>query len=361
MPEPAAPLLPQLIARIAALQASGNAHYLPGLFPSQRRSHALGLCREDSNVFFTALTVFTLQEISAQLPPAARALVAAMAERARPTYPHYRSRDAQPTYNYYQTHPRNHFPHGRLLRRFRQFAPPDDVDCTVLIYLADPGPTHDNAWLHHKLQAHANTVAGWARIGPVAFRQRKVYSTWFGKYMPIEFDVSTLSNALLWVIRSRLPLNEFDTDSLALIDWAVTSGAYRHDPLGVSPYYATAPLVAYHIGRLAAEAPPLGAARAALLRELPTLLAASPHFMDKLLLASTLLRLGGTPAPLLGAGCTLADVEQRSRGLDFCLAPLFNYYPPTRWLAGWRPSHLAWECPAHSLALVAEYLALGGQ
>jgi hypothetical protein len=360
MPESAA-LLHSLVARIATLQSTGDAHYLPGLFPSQRRSHALGLCREDSNGFFTALTVFTLQEINAQLPPAAQALVTEMAAKARTTYPHYCSRDAQPTYNYYQTHPRNHFPHGRVLRHFRQFAPPDDVDCTVLIYLADPSPAHDPAWLHRKLQAHANTVAGWASTGPAAFRQRKVYSTWFGKYMPIEFDVSTLSNALLWALRSQLPLNEFDTDSLALIDWAITSGAYRRDPLGVSPYYATAPLVAYHIGRLAAEAPQLGAARAALLRELPALLAASLHFMDKVLLASTLLRLGGAPASLLGAGSTLAAVEQRSQGLDFCIAPLFNYYPHTRWLASWRPSHLAWECPAHSLALVAEYLALGGQ
>jgi hypothetical protein len=360
MPDSAA-LLPLLIARIATLQSAGTAHYLPGLFPSQRRSHALGLCREDSNVFFTALTVFTLQELSAQLPPASRALVATMAEKARTTYPHYRSRDAQPTYNYYQTHPRNHFPHGRLLRRFRQFAPPDDVDCTVLIYLAAPGPAHNDAWLHRKLQAHANTVAGWAATGPVGFRRRKVYSTWFGKHMPIEFDVSTLSNALLWVVRSQLPLNEFDTDSLALIEWAITSGAYQRDPLGISPYYTTAPLVAYHTGRLAAEAPQLGAARAALLSEGPALLAASPHFMDKILLASTLLRLGGTPPPLLGASCTLAELAQRSQGLDFCAAPLFNYYSPTRWLAGWRPSHLAWECPAHSLALVAEYLALGGQ
>jgi hypothetical protein len=360
MPEPTV-LLSQLVARIATLQSTGDAHYLPGLFPSQRRSHTLGLCREDSNVFFTALTVFTLQDISVQLPPAAQALVANMAEKARASYPHYRSRDDQATYNYYQTRPRNHFPNGRLLRRFTQFAPPDDVDCTVLVYLADPSVAHNAAWLHHKLQAHANTVASWASTGPVAFRRRKVYSTWFGKHMPIEFDVSTLSNALLWAVRSQLLLNEFDTDSLALIDWAITSGAYRRDPLGVSPYYATAPLVAYHIGRLVAEAPQLEAARAVLLRDLPGLLSASPHFMNKVLLASTLMRLGGAPAPLLGAGCTLAEVELRSGGLDFCIAPLFNYYPHTRWLAGWRASHLAWECPAHSLALVAEYLALGGQ
>lgn len=359
MPEPAA-LLPQLITRIAALQSTGDAHYLPGLFPSQRLQKTLRYRREDSNVFFTAATVYTLQELSAHLPPATQGQVAAIAAKGRATYPHYRCPNGQPTYNFYLTQPRQHFPHGYLLGRFRQFATPDDVDSTSLVYLSDPGPAHPAAWLHAKLQAHANTVVGWATTGPAAFRRRKIYSTWFGKHMPIEFDVSTLSNALLWHQRNQLPLNEFDRDSLALIDWAITSGAYRHDPLGVSPYYATAPLIAYHAGRLAAEAPELAAARTALLRDLPGLLAASPHFMDKLLLASTLRRLGAPAPPLLDPSWPLAEVERRSRGLQFCIAPLLNYYGPTRWLARWRLSHIAWECPAYSLALVAEYLVLGG-
>ncbi|GAA4497548.1 hypothetical protein GCM10023172_12690 [Hymenobacter ginsengisoli] len=359
MPEPAA-LLSELITRIAALQSTGDAHYLPGLFPSQRLQKSLRYRREDSNVFFTAAIVYTLQELSLHLPPAAQEQAAAIVARGRATYPHYRCPNGQPTYNYYQTQPRQHFPHGYLLGRFRQFATPDDVDSTSLVYLSDPSPEHDAAWLHAKLQAHANTVIGWATTGPKDFRRRKIYSTWFGKYMPIEFDVSTLSNGMLWHRRNNLPFNEFDLDSLALIDWVISSGEYRRDPLGVSPYYATVPLIAYHAGRLAAEAPQLAAARAALLRDLPELLAASPHFMDKLLLASTLLRLGAPAPALLGPTPTLAEVEPRTRGLAFCIAPLLNYYPHTRWLARWRLSHIAWECPAYSLALVAEYLVLGG-
>jgi hypothetical protein len=333
MPDSAA-LLTALITRIAALQAPGDAQYLPGLFPSQRLQQTLRYRREDSNVFFTAALVYTLQELSAQLPPAAQALVAAIVAKGRATYSHYRCPNGQPTYNYYQTQPRNHFPNGYVLSRFRQFAPPDDVDCTALVYLSDPGPAHEAAWLHAKLQAHANTVVGWATTGPAAFRRRKIYSTWFGRHMPIEFDVSTLSNALLWHHRNQLPLNEFDRDSRALVEWAITSGEYRRDPLGLSPYYATAPLIAYHIGRLAAEVPALATTRAALLRDLPGLLTATPHFMDKILLASTLLRLGAPAPPLLGPAATLAEVEARSRGLAFCIAPLLNYYPHTRWLAG---------------------------
>ena len=354
-------LLTDLLARIAALQSTGDAHYPAGLFPSQRRKKALGYCREDSNVFFTALIAFTLQELAPRLPPAAQALVAEVAAKARATYPLYLSRSGQPTYNFYQTQPRQHFPHGYLLHRTLHFATPDDVDSTTLVYLSDPRPPAGNRWLKAKLLAHANTVKGWATAGPAAFRQRKIYSTWFGERMPIEFDASTLSNALVWALRTGLPLNEFDHDTLAFIEWVITSGTYRRDPLGVSAYYATAPLVAYHVGRLLAEASLLPAARAALLRALPALLASCPHFMDKLLLASTWLRLGGSPPPLLGAGCTLAELEPRTRGLYFCIAPILNYYPHTRWLAGWSLSQIDWECPAHSLALVAEYVALGGR
>jgi len=175
-------------------------------------------------------------------------------------------------------------------------------------------------------------------------------------------DASTLSNGMLWVVRTRTPLNEFDTDSLEFINWVIASGEYRRRPLDVSAYYASAPLIAYHVGRLLAEAdlPLLAEARATLLRELPALLAESRHFMGKILVATTLLRLGAAAPPLLGASCTLAELETRSRGLYFCIAPLLNYYPQTRWLAGWRLSQIDWECPAHSLTLLAEYVALGG-
>ncbi|MGI4871082.1 MAG: hypothetical protein ACRYFX_07875 [Janthinobacterium lividum] len=349
-----------LLARIAALQSTGNQHYPAGLFPSQRGKKALGYRREDSNGFFTSSIAFTLREIHNKLPVEAQATVDSIVKKAITTYPLYQNPAGQPIYNFYQTQPRQHFPHGYLLRRSRKFAPPDDVDCTVLVYLSDPRSPTQNQWLHAKLQAHANTVQGWADTGPLVFRRQPIYSTWFGQYMPIDLDASTLSNALLWVVRSGLPLNEFDHGSLKFISWIITSGEYRRAPLSVSAYYATAPLIAYHVGRLAAEVPALADARAALLRDLPQLLAGPLSFMERVLLSTTLLRLGAKPPPVLPPGCTLAEVEAHSQGLYFFIAPLLNYHSQTRWLARWRLSHIDWECPAHSLTLVAEYLALGG-
>jgi hypothetical protein len=358
-----ASLLAQLIARIAALQATGDQHYPAGLFPSLRWKKALGYRRPDSNGFFTSLTVFTLREIRTQLPAASQAVVDDIAAKALAVYPLFQSKSGQATYNFYPPWPKQHFPHGYLLHRTRHFAAPDDLDSTSLAYLSNPRSATQNEWLKAKLQAHANTVKGWATTGPRAFRHKKIYSAWFGERMPIDLDASTLSNGMLWAVRTGLPLNEFDEDSLAFINWTIASGEYRHRPLDVSAYYATAPLIAYHVGRLLAEAdlPQLADARTTLRREVPPLLAAASSFMDKVLLATTLLRLGEQPAPLLDPAWTLAELEPRSRGLYFCIAPLLNYYPQTRWLARWRLSQIDWECPAHSLALVAEYVALGGR
>jgi hypothetical protein len=358
-----ASLLAQLIARIAALQSTGDQYHPAGLFPSLRWKKALRYQRPDSNGFFTSLTVFTLREMRARLPAASRVVVDDIATKALAVYPLYQSKSGQATYNFYPPRPKQHFPHGYLLHRTRHFAAPDDLDSTSLAYLSSPRSDAENRWLKAKLQAHANTVKGWATTGPRAFRGKKIYSAWFGERMPIDMDASTLSNGMLWAVRTGLPLNEFDEDSLAFINWTIASGEYRRRPLDVSAYYATAPLIAYHVGRLLAEAdlPQLAEARATLRRDVPQLLATASSFMDKVLLATTLLRLGEQPTPLLDPAWTLAELEQRSRGLYFCIAPLLNYYPQTRWLARWRLSQIDWECPAHSLALVAEYVALGGQ
>ena len=355
-------LLTQLVARIAALQSAGTAHHPAGLFPSLRWKTALGYRREDSNGFFTSLIVFTLREMQARLPAAAQATVDDIATKALAIYPLYQNKSGQATYNFYPPRPKQHFPHGYLLHRSRHFAAPDDLDSTSLAYLSYPRSATENLWLKAKLQAHANTVKNWAATGPKVFRQEKIYSAWFGERMPIDLDASTLSNGLLWVLRSGLPLNEFDEGSLEFINWVIVSGEYRRRPLDVSAYYATAPLIAYHVGRLLAEAdlPQFAEARATLLHELPALLAQSQHFMNKILLGSTLLRLGATSPSLIAPNWTFAELERQSRGLYFCIAPLLNYYPQTRWLAGWRLSQIDWECPAHSLTLLAEYVALGG-
>ncbi|WP_233207776.1 hypothetical protein [Siphonobacter sp. BAB-5405] len=349
-------LLDAILKHLLSLQSQGDAYYPAGLFPSQRLKTELGYRREDSNIFFTAITVFTLQEIRTRLSPESQQCVDTITTQAAATYPLYQNKDGLATYNFYQTQPSRHFPNGRLMHRTRHFKLPDDVDDTVMIYLITPRTPEENQWLKAKLRAHANTVKGWAETGPQAFRKKKIYSTWFGENMPIDFDTSTLSNVLLWVFRQHLPLDAFDEDVLVFIDYSIRSGEYLKNPLELSAYYATTPLIMYHVGRLLAEVPVLPDCRERLIQDMKAYQCRT--FMDQIMLATTLLRLGETVPALIPADWSLKTLIQKSRNHYFSIAPLLNYYPQTRWLASWKLSHINWECPAHSLALVAEYLAL---
>lgn len=349
-------VLESLIERIAALQSPGDATYVAGLFPSQRLKKELNYRREDSNIFFTAITVFTLQEIRSALSESSQQIVDAIAVKAAATYPLYQNKHGLATYNFYQTQPSNHFPNGRIMHRTQHFKLPDDVDDTVMIYLITPRSQEEHLWLKAKLRAHANTVKGWTKTGPLQFRKQKIYSTWFGEKMPIDFDASTLSNVMLWVYRNQLPLDEFDRNVMEFIAYTIRSGDYRQRPLEASAYYATTPLIMYHVGRLVAEVPVLNDCKQILVNDMKAW--KSRTFMDQVMIATTLLRLGEDPGEVLPENWTLETLLEQSRNHYFSIAPILNYYPQTRWLTNWKLSHINWECPAHSLALVAEYLVL---
>ncbi len=351
--------LESLIERIAALQSLGDDTYAAGLFPTQRLKKELNYLREDSNIFFTAITVFTLRDIRPLVLESSQAIIDSITEKAAATYALYQNKNGLPTYNFYQTQPSNHFPNGRIMRRTQHFKLPDDVDDTVMIYLITPRSREEHLWLKAKLQAHANAVKGWTQTGPPQFRKQKIYSTWFGEKMPIDFDASTLSNVLLWVFRNQLPLDEFDQNVLEFIGYTIRSGDYRERPLEASAYYATTPLIMYHVGRLLAEAPVLKDCRSILIHDMKAW--KSETFMDRVMLATTLLRLGEDPGDVIPEKWTFETLVEQSRHHYFSIAPILNYYPQTRWLTNWKLSHINWECPAHSLALVAEYLALKEQ
>jgi hypothetical protein len=352
-------LLSLLIEEIAGCQSTGDRYYPAGLFPSRREKRILGYVREDSNIFFTAITVFTLNDIRPFLGAEDQVKVVEIAAKAAATYELYRNKNGLATYNFYQTDPSNHFPNGHIMRKTRHFKLPDDVDDTVMLYLITPRTWEENEWLKEKLRAHANTVKGWVRTGPDMFRNKKIYSTWFGEKMPIDFDASTLSNVLLWVCRNQLPLDEFDYDVLDFIRHSVKSGDYLTRPLEVSAYYATTPLIMYHIGRLMAEYPVLNDCRKRFLKDLKHWLSEQKiSWMDRIMLNTTLLRLGEKAEKLVPDHATVTDIRKWSAHHCFSIAPILNYYPQTRWLTGWKLSHINWVCDAHSLTLVAEYLAL---
>ena len=348
-----------IIQRIAGLQTD------TGLFASVRSNSAIGYRRPDTNVFFTAITVFTLRQLRPVVSPESQRLIDQIQERAVAAYPLFQNKDGLNTYNFWPTRPSRHFPDGHLFRHFDHFRIPDDIDDTAMVYLTtQPTAAADRAnrsdelrWLQTKLAQHANGTTRRIQTTFADYGHLRAYSTWFGKNMGIDFDACALSNVLYCLYEYEVPLDEHGTDSLTYLRAVVESGRYVSDPFRCAPHYARTSLIIYHLARLVAafNPPELALIRPRLIADARHLLTQTTKRLEQLILSTSLLRLGERP-PVI----EVASIEQDFSGFHFFIAGLLTAYEQPfirRWAD--RPiTQMRWQCEAHCWALVAEYMAL---
>ncbi|MCY7356928.1 MAG: hypothetical protein LH609_05560, partial [Rudanella sp.] len=114
-------------------------------------------------------------------------------------------------------------------------------------------------------------------------------------------------------------------------------------------------LILYHIVRLLAAFQPLElvAVQPQLLTDARAQLALATHPMNRVILSTTLLRLGDQPPPL-----DLTNIEASFSTFHFFIAGMLTAYehPWLNRLASWPFVQMRWSCEAHCRALVAEYL-----
>ncbi len=348
----------ELIRRIAALQSEGAKPFPAGLFPAWRFHGMLPYRRPDTNVFTTAITVFTLNGLREKLPPASQALVDEISRKAARAYPAYRNPGGRPTYNNYEARPDGHFQPGYVFHRFRQFHLPDDIDDTAMVFLTSPHTREEIVALKNLLPRHANGTTRWVQNTPLHYRSLRAYSTWFGEKMSIDLDVCALGNLFLLIFRENLPLDEFDEASLTFVRQAVLSGDYRRRAFDVSHHYPRPALIFYHVARLLAayDPPQLAGCREKLLADGPELMQETSEFFDRVLVATSLKKLGGN-APLLAKP---ADFEEELRRYAFFIGCILTPIERPRFFYRWAHhpfTHFRWNCPAHALALWTEFLS----
>jgi hypothetical protein len=340
-----------LIQRIADLQTS------TGLFSSVRSNPALAYRRPDSNVFFTAVTVFTLGHLRPAVSAVSQQLIDQIRERALLAYPLFRNKDGLNTYNFWPTRPSQHFPNGYIFRHFDHFRIPDDIDDTAMVYLTMHPSASDLRWLRDKLAQHANGTTRQIRTTFDEYRSLRAYSTWFGKNMGIDFDACALSNMLYCLYQYGVPPDPHALDSLTYLRAVVESGWYVSEPFRCAPHYARTSLIIYHLARLidAFDPPELTSIRPRLVRDARHLLTQTTNRMEQIVLSTSLLRLGERPPPIDTAG-----IDQDFNTFHFFIAGLLTAYEQP-WLRRFahRPiTQMRWQCEAHSWALVVEYLTL---
>ena len=355
-------MLPNVfIERIAKKQSGGDRYFPAGLFPAYRANPRLGYARPDTTLFFSAIINFTLQSLRARVSPDCWPLVDEIVDKVKKNYPDFRNKDGLKTYNFWKTRPSRHFPNGYLFRHFEHFRIPDDLDDTAFVYLTETPTEQERLWLKDKLAQHANGTRQWIKNTYPEYRTLRAYSTWFGKTMYIEFDACVLSNMLYCIFQYKVPLNQHDTDSLHYIRSVIETDRYRTEPFRCAHQYPHTALIIYHVARLIAAFSPeaLVPIRAKLVADTKVLLAQETQPMYRVLLATSLLRLGEVPPRIAVENYTSHDFD----GFFFFIAGLLTAYenPVLYKISRWPIFHMYWTCEAHCWTLLAEYEVLEGE
>jgi hypothetical protein len=344
-----------LLLEIVRLQQTEASFYNKGQFPAQRGKYKRV---QDNTIFFSALISFTLQNVAKELETISQQKVDTISKRVSANYNAYQNKAGNKTYNFWKTDPPSFFPNSRFLSRFSVFNIPDDADCTSIIYLTDTSLNKNAAWLQSKLAMHSNLSTSKINNTFRLYQNYKAYSTWFGKKMPIEFDICVQSNILLFIYKNQLPLTVQDQATLALLNAQIMSGDYLKYAYYLSPSYKKKAIVLYHLARLLEnnQIRFLDDCRENLKMDIETTLKEATDFMDKVILSTSLLRMNGNPPPL-----NIQDVTNKQ--LDnyvFFRANLFSSYarPSLKFITKSSCFDRNFYCKAYCLALLLEYETL---
>lgn len=295
-------MIKNLLEKISELQIREDAEnnkngYVKGLFPSQRAHPYFKFKREDNSVFFTASTLFILNNVADLFTENEREIVKKITNLGTLNYHLYQNKKGLKTYNFWQTGSDNaHFPNSNFLHKFRYFKLPDDIDTTALVYLTKPHSQQDILWMKEKAAKHANLVKLQVKTTAPKYSNLHAYSSWFGEKMPIEFDVCVHSNFMFWVFKNKLPLNKNDQDTLKFIRSVIVNSEYFKTPFLISVNYPESSLILYHLTRFIAgfSIPGFDDLKSKLIKDIYHQLqrTSEQNIMEKIILNSSLMRFG---------------------------------------------------------------------
>jgi len=343
-----------LLLEIKSLQTRGNSPvYREGIFPSQRKYALSKTIYKDDNCFFTALIAFTLLRLKKHLSPEECTVIDGIKHEAQKAFPYYRNAKAY-TYNFWRTEKNAHFPNSKLFSKYDYFRLADDADCTALIYLVNGASDYDAIYLKSKLLHHAKTPLGISKNTLRHYQKLKLYSTWFGKNIPVESDLCVLCNLLYLVFEKRLFLNEYDIDCIKFICSAIRKNEHKTHPFLVAPYYTNTSVILYHVARLltVTKHPALLQLREKLRKDIFQKLFEDIHPMERIILNTSLMWLGET------VSVQKLEMPEHIDFPWFIAGMLTSVNTPfARALAPLPLFHIQFYCEAYMKTLYVEYLA----
>ncbi len=355
-------IIQKLLQRIEQLQVKEAGVFPEGAFPSYRL-YALNKDRQkaDVNAFFTGLMAFTMRDIEPYLAQTQQVTAERIILKTLPVYEKFRNRKGRPTYNFWPTDTPAIFPNSGWMNHFNEKqALPDDLDDTGILLLAAKAADSTAAAAHRIMQGFTNNGSGKVKNTFSAYRHIGAYSTWFGKKMPVDFDVCVLANVLYMVQSYNLAWTSADSASARLIVKVLEDRKHVTAAAYVSPHYSRLPVILYHLSRLMSLRPIalLEPYRRQLIDDARRALASSDNFLDQVLLSTSLMRWGVEPpvitTQLNGSLSELIEDESFS----FFIANMASMLPDPlkQWMGGTGLGKFYYYCPAYNNMLVLEYL-----
>ena len=349
----------QLLTKIQALQRT-NTGFPPGIFPSTRvYAYNKNNSKNDPNVFFTGLIVYTLKKYQKQCTPYQQGIIKQIVKDGLSSVGLFKNKSGRDTYNFWRTDTPQIFPNAGLLNKFdKSQSLPDDFDDTVILLWAQGVSRDRAAVIHDSMQLYANNKVKTVKNTLAPFKNLPAYSTWFGKKMPIDFDMAVLCNVLSFVNAYDLQWTASDSASLQLITTAIDNKWHLNKADFIAPHYAKPAVIMYHIARLLTAGnqqniQTLIALKPILLKQTDSLLTISKDPLENVLLSSARVQFGGI-TNITSQALDQAAIEQSK--YPFFIANMASMLPSPvkRPLSKLAFAKFEYRCPAYNLALLWE-------
>ncbi len=355
-------LIKGLIKSIAEDQVKTDGEFYAGMYPSFRETAGSPHnYQPDNNIFFTAVATFALKNMLPGLTGENKAIAANLINNSIKTYPYYQNKNGEPYYGFWPTYgvimPNSYY--FKYLKGV--FGQGEDADDSVMILMTMDNNDSICKVLKNRMILASNLEKKKRKIISTYKKYRNIpaYSTYLGLRMTPDFDFAVHCNILYFMLDKKLPMVKQDSATIYLLQQMIKNREYKKTPVFLSPYYVHSSILLYHVARLMGKfsIPELELYKPQLITDIHEALTKSSNIMDKIILSTSLLRLGAD-APALPIH-NLNDFENsnQNRFVFFQARAAFSYPVLLKQIfLHWSYINYYFYCPAYNKVLLLEYL-----
>ncbi|HRH51409.1 MAG TPA: hypothetical protein PLP23_21840 [Panacibacter sp.] len=355
-------LIDSLVENIAQMQVKDSSEFYSGMFYSYREcGGGPHNYQPDNNVFFTAITAFGLRNMLPHFDTVNKNKVERIIDKATATYPYFKNKYGEPFYNFWPTNAQI-MPHSFVFKYLKSvFGQGEDADDAAMVLMSSNADDSTCNLLRQRMLQTSNLATPKRKIVSTYKRYKEIpaYSTYLGLRMPVDFDFGVQCNLLYFIYDRHLPFTKQDTATVYLLAEMVKNREYMKAPTYLSPYYVKSSVLLYHLTRLinAFHIPELEIYKPQLIDDIKSELQKSNNIMDKIILSTSLLRLGADAPNIDIAGISAFEKSNQKQYIFFQARAAFPYPSPFKQIfLHWSYINYYFYCPAYNKMLWLEYL-----